>query len=134
MKNKQHLGFEAELQTLLFHRRICTYITEVGSVYLCQNDLRTVHNQREISKTFLGRLLVEPLQEESKDWDESQPKNNMTTAQRRTTVGLTHIVENLLGLPCFDVVDRVSGHPAAATDPFQICLVNALHRKHKRDF
>lgn len=39
-----------------------TYITEIGSIYLCQNNLRPVHNQAEFPKAFYGVLLIEPLQ------------------------------------------------------------------------
>lgn len=50
----------------MFSRLNCrcfTYITEVGSVYLSQEDFRTVHDQSELCKVFNGTLLVEPLQE-----------------------------------------------------------------------
>lgn len=48
-----------------------TYITEVGSIYLGQNDLRTVHDQREFSKSFMGILLVESLEVKSKQRGET---------------------------------------------------------------
>ena len=37
-----------------------------------------------------------------------------------------YLVEYLLGLPDLDVVNRVSCHPAATTDPFQISLIHIL--------
>lgn len=39
---------------------------------------------------------------------------------------LTYLVENLLRLPDLDVVDGFGRHPSAATDPFQISLIQEL--------
>lgn len=39
---------------------------------------------------------------------------------------LTYLIENLLCLLDFDMFNRVSCHPATATDPFQVSFVNVL--------
>lgn len=41
-------------------------------------------------------------------------------------VKYTYLVEDLLCLPDLDVLNRVSRHPAAASDPFQISPIHVL--------